>query len=111
MRPAGHRDFQQIENKLLDFENTRRSQAFTVTIFDDDIPEGTEELNVTLSLENPNLANQVMVEPAVATVRIRDNDGKSNCFLVVAMAISWLPWQLSGCHGNFLVAMVTSWVV
>ena len=45
-------------------------------IFDDDVPEGVEELNITLSLQDPSLANRVMVRPAVATVRIRDNDSK-----------------------------------
>jgi len=61
---------------LLDFNNTERSQTFNITIFDDDVPEGVEELNVMLSLQNQSLANQVMVDPAVATVRIWDNDSK-----------------------------------
>jgi len=69
-------DYQQIENMLLDFNNTERSKIFSVVIVDDEIPEGVEELNVTLSLQNQSLANQVTVEPAVATVRILDNDGK-----------------------------------
>ena len=34
-----------------------------------------------LSLQDPNLANQVIVEPAVATVRIQDNDSKFSWFL------------------------------
>ena len=72
----GIEDYQQIENMLLDFNNTERSQTFNVTIFDDDVPEGVEELNVMLSLQNQSLANKVMVEPAVATVRIWDNDSK-----------------------------------
>jgi len=38
--------------------------------------EGVEELNVMLSLQSQSLANQVMVEPAVATVRVWDNDSK-----------------------------------
>ena len=69
-------DYQQIENMLLDFNNTERSQIFSVMIAEDDVPEGVEELNVMLSLQDPSLANQVMVEPAVATVRILDNDSK-----------------------------------
>jgi len=69
-------DYQRIENMLLDFNNTERSQIFSVMIAEDDVPEGVEELNVTLSLQDPSLANQVMVEPAVATVRIWDNDSK-----------------------------------
>ena len=46
-------------------------------IYEDDVPEGVEELNITLSLQDPSLANRVTVTtPAVATVRIRDNDSK-----------------------------------
>jgi len=45
-------------------------------MFEDDVPEGVEELNVTLSLQDPGLANWVVVEPAVATVRIWDDDSK-----------------------------------
>ena len=58
-----------------------RSQTFSLTIYEDDVPEGVEELNVMLSLQDPNLANQVIVEPAVATVRILDNDSKFSWFL------------------------------
>jgi len=72
----GIEDYQQIENMLLDFNNTGRSQTFNVMICEDNVPEGIEELNVTLSLQDPSLANQVMVEPAVAIVRILDNDRK-----------------------------------
>jgi len=39
-------------------------------MFEDDVPEGVEELNVTLSLQDPSLANSAVVESAVATVRI-----------------------------------------
>jgi len=39
-------------------------------MFEDDVPEGVEELNVTLSLQDASLVNLVVVEPAVATVRI-----------------------------------------
>ena len=45
-------------------------------IYYDDVPEGVEELNITLSLQDPSLANKVIVRPAVATVRIWDNDSK-----------------------------------
>ena len=47
-----------------------------MVIYDDDVPEGVEELNITLSLQDPSLADKVTVRPAVATVRIRDNDSK-----------------------------------
>ena len=72
----GIEDYQQIENMLLHFNNTGRSQTFNVMICEDNVPEGVEELTVMLSLQNQSLANQVMVEPAVATVRILDNDSK-----------------------------------
>ena len=75
-RIPGIEDYQQIENMSFDFNNIERSQTFNVTIFEDDVPECVEELNVMLSLQDPSLANQVMVEPAVATVRILDNDSK-----------------------------------
>ena len=60
------------------FGNAQRVQTFSVTIFEDKVPEGVEDLSVMLSLRDPRLATQVMVEPAVATVRIRDNDSKLN---------------------------------
>ena len=78
---AGIEDYQQIKNMSLDFNNMERSQTFSLTIYEDDVPEGVEELNVMLSLQNQSLANKVMVEPAVATVRIWDNDSKFSQFL------------------------------
>ena len=51
-----------------------------MVIYEDDVPEGVEELNITLSLQDPSLANRVTVRPAVATVRIRDNDSKCDTF-------------------------------
>ena len=51
-----------------------------MVIYEDDVPEGVEELNITLSLQDPSLANRVMVIPDVATVRIRDNDSKCDTF-------------------------------
>ena len=50
-------------------------------IYEDDVPEGVEELNITLSLQDPSLADKVTVRPAVATVRIRESDSKFECFL------------------------------
>lgn len=60
------------------FGNAQRVQTFSITIFKDKVPEGVEGLNVMLSLQDSRLATQVMVEPAVATVRIQDNDSKLN---------------------------------
>ena len=56
------------------FNETRRSQTFTFPIFVDDVPEGVEELQLTLSVR-PDLKlpeGSVNVTPAVATVRIQD---------------------------------------
>ena len=79
----GTHDYQEIAPGSVlpwDFEDSRRSQTFSVVIYEDDIPEGVEELNITLSLQDPSLANRVTVRPAVATVRIRDNDSKLDIF-------------------------------
>ena len=56
------------------FSETRQSQTITFPIFVDDVPEGVEELQLTLSLR-PDLQlpeGSVNVTPAVATVRIQD---------------------------------------
>ena len=56
------------------FDETRRSQTFTFPIFVDDVPEGVEELQLTLSLQPDDQLPEgsVNVTPAVATVRIHD---------------------------------------
>ena len=56
------------------FNGTYRSQTFTFPIFADDVPEGVEELQLTLSLApgqqlRPGAVN---ITPPVATVRIHD---------------------------------------
>jgi len=51
-----------------------------VLVYEDDVPEGVEVLNVTLSLQDPTLSNRVIVTPAVVTVRIRDSDSKFDVF-------------------------------
>ena len=58
------------------FEGAQRSHIVLVTIIDDNITEGVEELNVSLSLEDMGLTNSVNVTPAVATVRIQDTDSE-----------------------------------
>ena len=68
--------FDILEFRVLNqmFNGTRRSQTFTFPIFVDDVPEGVEELQLTLSLR-PDLQlpeGSVNVTPAVATVRIHD---------------------------------------
>ena len=42
----------------------------------DDVPEGMEELNLTLSLQPGIPSSSVNVTPAVATVRIHDLSSK-----------------------------------
>ena len=42
----------------------------------DDVPEGVEELNLTLSLQQGIPSTSVNVTPAVATVRIHDFSSK-----------------------------------
>ena len=50
-------------------------------IADDNVTEGVEELTVMLSLQDMELATSVNVTPAVATVRILDDDSKSLAYL------------------------------
>ena len=79
----GLHDYQEVAPGSVlprDFQDSRRSQTFSVVIYEDDVPEGIEELNITLSLQDPSLANRMIVRPAVATVRIRDNDSKFDIF-------------------------------
>ena len=82
---AGSEDFQQVLNNTPAgsglrslFQDSRRWQTFSVTIFNDDIPEGVEDFIVTLSLMDPTgaLSSLVRVHPSVATVRIQYNDCK-----------------------------------
>ena len=80
----GIEDYQQIADLALQFNAAQRSQIFNVTIFEDAVPEGVEELNVTLILDPASVGivgERVSVTPALATVRIRDNDRKFDCFL------------------------------
>ena len=60
------------------FNGTRRSQTFTFPIFVDDVPEGVEELQLTLSLQPDDQLPEgaVNVTPAVTTVRIQDSSSK-----------------------------------
>ena len=54
-----------------------------MTIFEDAVPEDVEELNVTLILDptfTGIVRERVIVDPSMATVRIRDNDRKFDCF-------------------------------
>ena len=60
------------------FTGTQRSQNFIFPIFVDDVPEGVEELKLTLSLHPDDQLPEgaVNVTPAVATVRIHDSSCK-----------------------------------
>ena len=66
--------FQKFEILNETFNDTRWWQSFTIPIYVDDVPEGVEEFNLTLSLlPDPSLPPRaVNVTPAVATVRIQD---------------------------------------
>ena len=67
-------EFQQFKILNETFNDTQRWQTFTLPIYVDDVPEGVEEFNLTLSLvPDPTLPPRaVNVTPAVATVRIQD---------------------------------------
>ena len=72
--------FDILEFRILNqmFDGTRHSQTFTFSIFVDDVPEGVEELKLTLSLQADDQLPErlVNVTPAVATVRIHDSSCK-----------------------------------
>ena len=51
------------------------TQSVNVTIFDDNIVEDFEFINLRLSAENPDI---VVVQQNVATIDISDNDGMIN---------------------------------
>ena len=81
----GIEDYQQIVNTTLYFSDAQHLQTFGVMIFEDAVPEDVEELNVTIILDPTTsigiVGERVSVTPAVATVRIRDNDCKFDCHL------------------------------
>ena len=70
--------FDILEFRVLNqmFYGTQRSQTFTFPLFVDDVPEGVEELQLTLSLQSDDQLPQgsVNITPAVATVRIHDRE-------------------------------------
>ena len=67
--------------QYLKFVHAQQPQTIFVTITDDNVTEGVEELTVMLSLQNMEIATSVNVTPAVATVRILDDDSKSLAYL------------------------------
>jgi len=82
-RMLGTEDYQQIANMPLQFNDAQRSHIFNVMIFEDEVPEGVEELNVTLILDSTSVGivgERVTVDPAVATVRIRESVRKFDGF-------------------------------
>ena len=89
-------EFQQFKILNETFNDTRWWQTFTLPIYVDDVPEGVEEFNLTLSLvPDPTLPPRaVNVTPAVATVRIRDFSCKVLCFIVVVLQY-WCTENLS----------------
>jgi len=68
-------------SQSLQFVDAQQSQSILVPITDDNVTEGVEELTVMLSLQDMELATSVNVTPAVATVRILDDDSKSLAYL------------------------------
>ena len=68
--------FNILESSVLNqmFNEAQRSQTFTFPIFVDNVPEGVEELQLTLSHrpDDQLQPGSVNVTPAVATVRIQD---------------------------------------
>ena len=66
--------YQQFEILTETFNDTHWWQTFTFPIYLDDVPEGVEELNLTLSLlpDSTLPPGSVNVTPAMATVRILD---------------------------------------
>ena len=56
--------------------DAQQSQTVTVTITDDNVTEGVEQLTVSLSLQDRELENSVTVMPHEAVVRILDDDSK-----------------------------------
>ena len=65
--------------QFLKFVDAQQSQTILVPITDDNVTEGVEELTVRLSLQD--MATSVNVTPAVATVRILDDDSKLMTYL------------------------------
>ena len=65
--------------QFLKFVDAQQSQTILVPITDDNVTEGVEELTVRLSLQD--MATSVNVTPAVATVRILDDDSKLLAYL------------------------------
>ena len=78
------------------FNEPQRSQTFTFPIFVDDVPEGVEELQLTLSLQPDDQLPEgaVNVTPAVATVRIHD----SSCKLLFGHGFSLNNNLICGSH-------------
>ena len=70
------REFRTIRILNNVFNQTQRSQNFTLPIYIDDVPEGVEELNLILSLQPGIPSSSVNVTLAVATVRIHDLSSK-----------------------------------
>ena len=66
-------------SQLLKFVDAQQSQTIFVHITDDNITEGVEQLTVRLSLQD--VATSVNVTPAMATVRILDDDSKLLAYL------------------------------
>ena len=63
------------------------TQSVNVTIFDDNIVEDFESINLRLTAENPDI---VVVQQNVAIIDIGDNDGMINYLTVQCYAYLYL---------------------
>ena len=70
-----------------------RQLSFNLSIVNDNIPEGAETFNVSLTLDSADqvrLGNRMTVSPDVATVTIQDDDGK-HALIAILYYIHVLP--------------------
>lgn len=73
-------DFTPISQLQLVFRpNSSLEQCVDISIANDDILEGSEILFVELTTSDPDL----ILDPAIATVSIMDNDGKLNMLVLI----------------------------
>ena len=94
--------FDILEFRVLNqmFNEAQRSQTFTFPIFVDDVPEGVEELQLTLSLQPDDQLppGSVNVTPAVATVRIQD----FSCKFIKQYCLGFSPNKDSYCQCGYI---------
>lgn len=70
-------------------------QSVNVTIFDDNIVEDFEFVNLRLTTENPDI---VFVDQNVARIEIADNDGMIHYMLLISMYLCVYLYLPFSCH-------------